>query len=84
MFRDFVKYKAEREGKYFIKIDKWFASTKTCGKCGTKNQEVILGVQEWTCPVCGEHHLRDANAAQNIKKEGIRILLEMFEELETK
>ena len=84
MFRDFVKYKAEREGKYFIKIDKWFASTKTCGKCGTKNPEVTLGVQEWTCPVCGEHHLRDENAAINIKVEGMRILLEMFTELEEK
>ena len=84
MFRDFVKYKAEREGKYFIKIDKWFASTKTCRKCGTKNPEVTLGVQEWTCPVCGEYHLRDENAAINIKMEGIRILLEMFAELEEK
>ena len=27
MFRTMVKYKLEREGKYFILIDKWFASS---------------------------------------------------------
>ena len=73
MFRDFVTYKAEREGKHVIKIDKWYASTKTCSKCGYKNNDIILKTREWTCQNCGERHNRDHNAAINIKNEGLRI-----------
>ena len=78
MFRDFVKYKAEREGKYFIKIDRWYASTKTCSECGHKNDDITLKTKEWICPNCGTYHLRDHNAAINIKREGINILLEII------
>ena len=77
MFRDMVKYKMEREGKYFIKVGKWFPSTKTCSCCGYKNEGIKLKDREWTCPQCGKHHDRDKNAAINIKKEGYHILLQM-------
>ena len=79
MFRDFVEYKAKREGKYVIKIDKWYASTKTCSQCGSKNDEITLKTREWICPNCGTYHLRDHNAAINIKREGLRILTETIE-----
>ena len=74
MFRTFIKYKLEREGKYFILIDKWFASTKLCSACGYKNDEITLNTLEWYCPECGTFHLRDHNAAINIKREGYRML----------
>ena len=77
MFRNFVKYKAEQEGKYFILVDKWFASTKTCSHCGYKNNEITLKTREWICPECGTYHLRDHNAAINIKREGYHILLSL-------
>ena len=74
MFRTFVKYKLEREGKHFILIDKWFASTKLCSHCGYKNDDITLSTLEWYCPKCGTFHLRDHNAAINIKREGYRML----------
>jgi putative transposase len=75
MFRTFVQYKAERAGKHFVKLDKWYASTKTCSHCGYKNNDITLKTKEWYCPNCDTYHLRDHNAAINIKREGIRLVL---------
>ena len=68
------KYKAERAGKHFVRIDRFFPSSKRCSCCGFKLPELTLDVREWTCPKCGVHHDRDFNACLNIKQEGIRIL----------
>lgn len=73
MFRTFLEYKLNEQGKQLIWIDKWFPSTKTCHDCGFVNKDVVLGVSEWVCPECGVLHPRDENAALNIKKEGLRI-----------
>ena len=77
MFRTFCEYKAFRKGGYTIKVDKFFASTKTCSVCGYKNKEITLSTKEWICPNCGVYHLRDDNAATNICKEGYRLFLAM-------
>lgn len=74
MFRIFVKYKLERSGKYYILVDKWFASTKLCSVCKNKNDNITLATQEWDCQYCGTHHNRDHNAAINIQCEGKRLL----------
>ena len=66
-----IAYKMKREGKYFIQIDTFYPSSKTCSCCGFK---LDLATREWTCPHCGAHHDRDGNAAANIRVEGIRIL----------
>ena len=74
MFRTFLEYKLSERGKHFIKVDKFFASTKTCHCCGYKNNTLTLKDREWTCPNCNSHHDRDVNAAINIKNEGLRLL----------
>lgn len=75
MFRTFLKYKLEEEGKYYVVIDKWYPSTKTCHNCGEKNQYVQLGDQTWVCPHCGAVIERDKNAALNIKEKGFETLI---------
>lgn len=53
------------------KIDRWFASSKTCNECGEKNQKLQLSDREWVCQSCGTLHDRDFNASKNILRQGI-------------
>ena len=73
MFRTFLQYKLFERGKVLIKIDKWFPSSKMCNVCGTINAELTLSDREWDCE-CGEHHLRDLNAAINIRNVGLALV----------
>ena len=57
-------------------MDRYFPSSKRCNECNYKNEELTLSQRSWVCPICGKKHDRDINAAINIKKEGIRIVLE--------
>ena len=70
----FLEYKAKEQGKIFVQVDRWFASSKTCHKCGVKADAMTLNIRSWRCPSCGTKHDRDINAAKNILAEGMRIL----------
>lgn len=74
MFLRFLDYKLAELGKMLVKIDKWFASSKTCHVCGYVHEELTLSTRKWECPVCHTVHDRDKNAAQNIKAEGMRMV----------
>ena len=74
-FKNTLKNKAMLNDKFIIEVDRWFASSKTCHKCGYVYKNLTLGEREWTCPICGEHHDRDLNAAINILIEGNKILV---------
>jgi putative transposase len=70
----FLEYKAGRAGKAFVKVDRWYPSSKTCSTCGSIAEAMPLDVRSWSCLHCGERHDRDVNAAINIRDEGLRIL----------
>ena len=72
-----LQYKAEKKGKYLIKVDRFFTSSKTCFKCGYVHKELELSDREYVCPVCGNVMDRDHQAACNTLNEGLRMLREM-------
>ena len=74
-FKNTLKNKAMMNDKFVIEVDRWFASSKTCHKCGYVYKGLTIGEREWTCPICSEHHDRDLNAAMNILIEGNKILV---------
>lgn len=65
-----LDYKAKQAGKYLIKIDQWFASSKTCSCCGLKRECMPLNIRSWTCE-CGYVADRDINASINIRQQGV-------------
>ena len=60
MFRQMISYKGHLE-----KVSPRNTS-KTCHTCGFVNPKVKVGINYWKCPICGENHDRDTNAALNI------------------
>jgi putative transposase len=75
-FTRMLGYKMAWRGKYLVKVDRFYPSSKTCSKCGFVNRGLTLNDREWTCPSCDTVHDRDVNAGNNLKKEGMRILVE--------
>ena len=71
-FLSFIKYKIEHKGGIFLKISRWFPSSKLCD-CGYK-YDLKLNERYWVCPKCHKFHDRDDHAVDNIRAEGLRIL----------
>ena len=68
-----LEYKAEREHKIFVMIDRFFPSSKKCSCCGKMKEELSLSERIYICN-CGNQMDRDINAAINIREEGRRML----------
>ena len=75
LFLSMLEYKLEERGKYLIKADRYFASSKICSVCGKKKEELSLSDRIYYCE-CGNRMDRDVNAAVNIMNEGKRIFAE--------
>lgn len=69
-FLTVLSQKAAMYGRTFMTVDPR-NTTQTCSACGhvlKGDEKLTLSDREWTCPRCGTHHSRDANAAVNILK----------------
>ena len=75
LFLSMLEYKLEERGKYLIKVDRYFASSKICSVCGKKKEELSLSDRIYYCE-CGNRMDRDVNAAVNIMNEGKKIFAE--------
>lgn len=73
-FLTYVKYKLEHKGGIFLKVDRFYASSKLCNICHYKYKDLTLKMRTWQCPVCQTIHDRDENAKKNLLTEGICLL----------
>ncbi|MFY9592191.1 MAG: RNA-guided endonuclease TnpB family protein, partial [Bacteroidales bacterium] len=73
-FVTLLQYKCDWYGKEFVKVNRFYPSSKTCCECGWINQELKLSDREWTCASCKKKHDRDLNASRVILKEGLKII----------
>src|SRR5699024_9040724 len=60
-----LEYKTKEQSKHLVKIDPWFACSKTCHTCQHQREAMLLNTRSWDCPACHAHHDRDINAALN-------------------
>lgn len=73
LFLKYLEYKLNDRNKQFIKVDKYYPSTKTCSCCGNIVKSIPLSQRTYFCDVCNTSIDRDINAAINIKNEGLRL-----------
>jgi putative transposase len=76
-------YKSDWGGRTFVKIDRFFPSSKICNHCKEINHELQLDQREWVCSHCEQTNNRDVNAAKNILEEGLKILNTLASERST-
>lgn len=70
-----LEYKAMPHGCRIVRIPTFYPSSQTCYNCGYQNKDIKnLGIREWDCPECGQHHDRDTNAAKNILAKAREII----------
>ena len=67
--RILLEYKCEHYSKALKKIDRYYASSQTCSKCGKKYK--VKASEIFKCPHCNLIIDRDYNAAINILNYGI-------------
>ena len=61
-----VEYKSGWLGIEFILADRWYPSSKTCSRCGSKKDVLKLSERVYRCENCGAVMDRDYNAAVNL------------------
>jgi len=71
MFNEMLNYKAAWYEKEIRRVDKFFASSKTCSSCGYKVEDLTLKDRVFACPNCGLTIDRDENAAINIRNKAM-------------
>ncbi|WMT52284.1 MAG: transposase [Ferroplasma sp.] len=76
-------YKAERAGKYCVKVDPRNTS-KQCSYCDNIIGEQTLDDREYNCKACGLTMDRDDNAAINVLHAGFRKIFNTFIIVKTK
>lgn len=73
-FVSMLEYKSVNNNRQFVKVGRFFPSSKTCSECGLVKPKLSLSQRVFKCDGCGVSLDRDYNAAKNILEEGLRLL----------
>ena len=65
-FKRQLNYKARMRGNHLEIAGQWFASSKSCPKCGLVKDSLGLGERAFVWEGCGFESDRDLNAARNL------------------
>lgn len=66
-----VGYKVAWRGGRVALADRFFPSTKRCGRCHVVKREMPLGERVFRCDACGLVMDRDENAAENLRQVAV-------------
>jgi putative transposase len=69
----FLESKVIAHNAEFVKVDRFFASSKTCSRCAHNRSDLNLSDRVYVWPNCGFSLDRDWNAAINILQQGLRV-----------
>jgi putative transposase len=69
-----IEYKQRWRGGEFVKVDRFFPSSKMCSDCHHILKKMDLSMREWECPKCFVKHDRDINSAINILQQARSLL----------
>lgn len=75
---DVLENKVTAHNGTFVKVDRFFPSSKRCFNCHHQRDDLTLADRVYVCtnPACGIAIDRDLNAAMNIYEEGLRLAAE--------
>ena len=65
-FRRQYKYKCQLYGSKLTIVDRWFPSSKTCSRCGTVKESLLLSERVFNCEHCNFSCDLDLNAGLNL------------------
>lgn len=73
LFFEMLRYKSNWYGKRFIKVPRYYPSSKTCCNCGHEKHTIDLSERTFNCSNCGLVIDRDLNASININAIGVDV-----------
>ncbi|MGB1241052.1 MAG: RNA-guided endonuclease InsQ/TnpB family protein [Chitinophagales bacterium] len=75
MFREILAYKCKWSGENLVVLNMWISTSKQCSNCGNIKKQLKLSERIYRCTECHIRLDRDFNAAINIKKISLNLML---------
>jgi len=71
-FVEILRHVCQKRGVVLAQVERFYASSKTCSRCGFINDKLTLSDRYWRCS-CGVMHDRDHNASVNIRDRALSL-----------
>lgn len=81
MFLTELEWQCRKHSQHFVRIDRYYPSSKNCSQCGWKNEFLTLSDRIFNCGNCNLELDRDLNASINILNQGLKKIGQELPEL---